>query len=88
MAAKLELKDSLMMIYEFINGQAYAYQVMDALRHLDYVCCSQLVRRETEKIRQCVYWDDDTAREHVCKEAFGAIISYLDNNGTRMVSFE
>ncbi len=83
MAAHRELQDSVKTIYYFIQGQAKPYEVMDALRHLDYVSCSHLIRRETKKIRDCIYWENESAREEICKNALGAIIRCLEKHGTR-----
>ena len=78
MAAYHELRDSVKTIYYFIQGQAKVYELQDALRHIDYVSCSQQVRRETKRIRDCMYLEGDV-REEICKDAFGAIVRYLEN---------
>lgn len=83
MAAYHELRDSVKTIYYFIQGQAKVYELRDALRHIDYVSCSQLIRRETKKIRGCMYWGDEGARDEVCKEALGSIIRCLEKHGTK-----
>jgi hypothetical protein len=83
MAAHRELQDSVKILYYFIQGQAKQYEVYEALRHLDYVSCSHLIRRETKKFRDCMYWEDESAREAVCKEALGAIIRCLEKHGVR-----
>jgi hypothetical protein len=75
-----ELKDSLMTLRRYLDGQAKDYEVTDALRHLDYVCCAQTVRRATAEFRACLSLEDETARQQIAREALVSIAGWVGRN--------
>lgn len=60
-AAAWELRDSLMTLRQYLDGQYRPYEFLDALRHLEYVC-GQPVKRATTQFRRCLSWEDQSAR--------------------------
>jgi hypothetical protein len=79
-AAANELKDSLLTLRRYLDGSARDYEVADALRHLDYVCCSQFVRRATAQFRTCLCWEDELARQQVAKQCLIEIGGWINRN--------
>jgi hypothetical protein len=79
LAAGLELRDSLLTLRRFLDGQSASYEVLDALRHLDYVC-GQPARTAIEEFRRCMYWEDEEARNEVAKQCLARIGGWIDRN--------
>ena len=79
LAAGRELLDSLVTLRHFLDGQARAWEALDALRHLDYVC-GQPVRAANERLRRCLFWEDEEARNEVARECLAAIVGWLNRN--------
>ena len=79
LAAGLELRDSLLTLRRFLDGQSKSYEVLEALRHLDYVC-GQPVRGAIEQFRRCAYWEDADARNEVARECLVRIVGWVNRN--------
>ena len=79
LAASRELHDSLTTLRRYFEGQARSYEVLDALRHLEYVC-GQPVKRATRQFRQCLHWEDDSARQEVARQCLAEIGGWIDRN--------
>ena len=79
MAAAWELHDSLMTLRQYLDGTTRPYEVLDALRHLEYVC-GQPIKRATMQFRRCLSWEDESARYEVARECFVEIIGWVKRN--------
>ena len=79
MAASKELYDSLMTLRRCLDGQSRPYEILDALRHLEYVC-GQPVKRATTQFRRCLYWEDETARNEVARQCLIEIGGWVNLN--------
>ena len=79
LAAGQELRDSLLTLRRFLDGQASHAEVLDALRHLDYVC-GRPVRGAIEQFGRCLYWDDADARSEVARDCLVRIGGWISRN--------
>ena len=79
LAAAWELHDSLMTLRLYLDGQSRSFEVLDALRHLEYVC-GQPVKRATTQFRRCLYWEDESARNEVARACLIEIGGWIDRN--------
>lgn len=79
MAAARQLHDSLMILRLYLDGQSRLYDVLDALRHLEYVC-GQPVKRATSEFRRCLSWEDQSARDEVARECLVEIGGWVNRN--------
>lgn len=79
LAAARELHDSLMTLRLYLDGQSRSFQVLDALRHLEYVC-GQPVKRATTQFRRCLSWEDESARNAVARQCLIEIGGWIDRN--------
>ena len=79
LAASRELHDCLMTLRLYLDGQARSYEVLDALRHLEYVC-GQPVKRATRQFRRCLYWEDQSARDEVARQCLIEIGGWINRN--------
>jgi hypothetical protein len=79
MAASRELYDSLMTLRQSLDGQSRPYEMLEALRHLEYVC-GQPVKRATTQFRRCLYWEDESARNEVARACLMEIGGWIDRN--------
>jgi hypothetical protein len=79
MAASEQLHDSLMTLRLYPDGQSRIYEVLDALRHLEYVC-GQPVKRATTQFRRCLYWEDESARTEVARQCLIEIGGWVNRN--------
>ena len=53
--------------------------VLDALRHLEYVC-GQPIKRATMQFRRCLSWEDESARNEVVRQCLIEIGGWIDRN--------
>jgi len=79
MAARRQLHDSLMTLRQYLDGAARTYEVLDALRHLEYVC-GQPIKRATMQFRRCLSWEDESARDEVARECLIEIGGWVNRN--------
>jgi hypothetical protein len=79
MAATCQLNDSLMILRQYLDGQSRSYEVLDALRHLEYVC-GQPIKRATMQFRRCLSWEDESARNEVVRACLIEIGGWIDRN--------
>ena len=79
LAAGRELYDSLMTLRRYLDGQTRPFEVLDALRHLEYVC-GQPVRRATTRFRRCLSWEDESARDEVARQCLAEIGGWVSRN--------
>lgn len=79
MAAACELRDSLMTLRRYLDGASRSYEVLDALRHLEYVC-GQPVKRATAQFRRCLSWEDQSARDEVARQCLAEIGGWINRN--------
>jgi hypothetical protein len=79
LAAALELQDSLLVLRRFLDGQSGWYEVLDALRHLYYVC-GQPVRGAIEQFRRCLFWESEDARNEMAKQCLAQIGGWINRN--------
>lgn len=79
MAAERRLHDSLMTLRLYLDGQSRLYEVLDALRHLEYVC-GQPVKRATTQFRRCLFWEDESARDEVARACLAEIGGWVNRN--------
>ena len=79
MAAARQLHDSLVILRQYLDGQSRSYEVLDALRHLEYVC-GQPVKRATTEFRRCLYWEDESARNEVARQCLVEIGGWINRN--------
>jgi hypothetical protein len=79
MAAANELHDSLMTLRLYLDGQVRFYEVLDALRHLEYVC-GQPVKRATTQFSRCLHWEDESARDEVARQCLIEIGGWINRN--------
>lgn len=79
LAASRELHDSLMTLRLYLDGAAKTYEVLDALRHLEYVC-GQPIKRATAQFRQCLSWEDQSARDQVARQCLIEIGGWINRN--------
>ena len=79
MAASQELLGSLTTLRLFLDGQAGTREVLEALRHLEYVC-GQPVKRATTQFRRCLFWDEESARDEVARACLIEIGGWVNRN--------
>jgi hypothetical protein len=79
MAAVRELYDSLMTLRRYLDGQCRTYEILEALRHLEYVC-GQPVKRATTEFRRCLFWEDESARSEVARQCLIEIGGWVNRN--------
>ena len=79
LAAARELHDSLTTLRLYLDGAAKTYEVLDALRHLEYVC-GQPIKRATMQFRRCLSWEDQSARDEVARQCLIEIGGWIDRN--------
>jgi hypothetical protein len=79
LAAGRELHDSLMTLRLYLDGAAKTYEVLDALRHLEYVC-GQPIKRASAQFRQCLHWEDQSARDEVARQCLIEIGGWINRN--------
>ena len=79
LAAGLELRDSLLTLRRFLDGQSRPFEVLDALRHLEYAC-GQPVKKATTQFRRCLYWEDESAPNEVALACLIEIGGWIDRN--------
>jgi len=79
MAAANELRDSLMTLRLYLDGQSKPYEVLEALRHLEYVC-GLPVKRATMQFRRCLSWEDQSARDEVAQQCLIEIGGWINRN--------
>jgi hypothetical protein len=79
LAAGRELYDSLMTLRRYLDGQTRPFEVLDALRHLEYVC-GQPVKGATTRFRRCLSWEDESARDEVARQSLAEIGGWVSRN--------
>ena len=79
MAAACELHDSVMILRQYLDGASRSYEVLDALRHLEYVC-GQPIKRATMQFRRCLSFEDESARNEVARACLIEIGGWIDRN--------
>ena len=79
MAAACELRDSLMTLRLYLDGQSRSYEVLDALRHLEYVY-GHPIKRATTLFSRCLYWEDQSARDEVARACLMEISGWINRN--------
>jgi hypothetical protein len=79
MAASRELLDSLMTLRRYLDGQARSCDVLEALRHLEYVC-GQPVKGATTEFRRCLCWEGESARNEVARQCLIEIGGWVGRN--------
>ena len=79
MAASCELRGSLTTLRRYLDGGSRSHEVLDALRHLEYVC-GHPVKTATTQFRRCLYWDDESARNEVARECLIEIGGWINRN--------
>ncbi len=79
MAAACELHDPLMTLRRYLDGASRSYEVLDALRHLEYVC-GQPIKRATMQFRRCLSWEDQSARDEVARACLIEIGGWINRN--------
>jgi hypothetical protein len=80
-AAGRGLRDSLMTLRRSLDGQSRPHEILDALRHVEYVC-GQPVKRATTQLRRCLFWEDESARNEVARNCLIEIGGWI-NRGKR-----
>ena len=78
-AATRALRDSLVTLRRYLDGAARPYEVLDALRHLEYVC-GQPVRQATTRFRRCLSWEEQDARDEVARQCLAEIGGWINRN--------
>ena len=73
------LRASLLTLRLYLDGQSRTYEVLEALRHLEYVC-GQPVKRATTQFRRCLFWEDESARNEVALECLIEIGGWINRN--------
>jgi hypothetical protein len=79
MEAGRELYDSLITLRRYLDGQSRIYEILEAMRHLEYVC-GQPVKRATTEFRRCLFWEDESARNEVARLCLIEIGGWVDRN--------
>ena len=79
MAAGREPHDSLTTLRQYLDGASRPYEVLDALRYLEYVY-GQPIKRATMQFRWCLSWGDQSARDEVARECLIEIGGWTNRN--------
>ena len=77
-AAARRLRDSFMTLRLYLDGQSRMYEVLEALRHLEYVC-GQPVKRATTQFRSCLFRDEST-RDEVARRCLAEIGGWIERD--------
>jgi len=63
----------------YLDGQSRTYEMLEALRHLEYVC-GQSIKRASAQFRQCLSWEDQSARDEVARQCLIEIGGWINRN--------
>ena len=78
-AVARELNDSRVILRRYLDGAFRLHEVLDALRHLEYVC-GQPVKRATTEFRRCLRWEDEGTRNDMARLSLVEIGSWINRN--------
>jgi hypothetical protein len=79
MEAERGLRGSILTLRLYLDGQSRTCEVLEALRHLEYVC-GQPVKRATTQFRRCLFWEDESARNEAALECLIEIGGWVNRN--------
>jgi hypothetical protein len=79
LAAARALHDALMTLRQHLDGQCRTYEILDALRHLEYAC-GQPIRRSMAEFRRCLFWEDESTRHDVARRCLIEIAGWIDRS--------